>query len=1043
MGGGGSSPQGTIFELAHGNILSSLATFTAPGGVVPEAGLVLDSHGNLFGTTANGGSDLEGTIFKLAHGSTTITTLAPFLDDGANPETGVVMDSHGNLFGTTSFGGANGAGTVFEVVAGSGTVTTLASFNGVDGANPFGDLIIDSSGNLFGTAFAGGANNAGTIFEVAAGSTTITTLASFNGTDGSGPQAALVMDGSGNLYGTASGGGADGNGTVFKLAHGSTTITTLASFDGTDGSLPLSALVLDGSGNLFGTAALGGPTGNGTIFELAKGSSAVTTLASFNGTDGANPAAGVLMDGSGNLFGTTVNGGAFGLGTIFEVAAGSGTITTLASFDGTDGANPFVSPIMDSRGDLYGTTFGGGAFGAGTVFELPAGSGTIVTLATFDGTNGANTYSDLLLDSNNNLYGTTVTAGPGALGTVFELPGAASPTDQWTGANSAVDTNWSDDANWSIGSAPYPTQTVVFTNNATVKSFTSTVDAGFTNPVLNVNVDGTWGGTINVTSPLSVTGNLSLASGSFGGSGTVTIAGTGSQWTGGQIVVGSGGFVNAGTLNADTTTGSLVLTGAGTLTNIGRITEAGTHSLALESGATLDNAAGATLDFTNNGGVSQSGGGTLMNEGTLEKTGGTSTSTIASSFINNSGAITVQTGILALANAGGTSTGGTFNVSNGATLNLTGGAKVAYTGAYTGTGLGTVALSAGTLIVGTGGASFNMAGNLFQWTGGTIDVTQGTFTNEGTITYAGAHNVVLAGVGTMINNQQFIQTSTGKLMLENGTVLENATTGTYLIESNGGVGESGGGILVNVGTLEKSQGTGTSTIASSALTNEGTVAVASGTLAISAPVAQVTGKTLTAGTWTASGSATVSATLTITSAGSLTTIGSKAKVTLSGLNTAFTNLSGLTTIDKGGSFSLLGGQSFTTAAALTDKGGLVLGAGSVLTVSGSFTQTSTGALTIDMGGTHTAPTIGQLVSTTGTVTLAGSLTVTSTVLPAVGSSFEILDNEGNSALSGTFAGLPEGATFKVKVGSKTMTFQITYAGTDTDGGNNVVITRTA
>jgi hypothetical protein len=141
--------------------------------------------------------------------------------------------------------------------------------------------------------------------------------------------------------------------------------------------------------------------------------------------------------------------------------------------------------------------------------------------------------------------------------------------------------------------------------------------------------------------------------------------------------------------------------------------------------------------------------------------------------------------------------------------------------------------------------------------------------------------------------------------------------------------------------------------------------------------------------------------------------------------------------------TLLDGQSFTTAGPLTDRGQLILAPGSVLTVSGSFTQTASGTLTIELGGTDSAPTFGQLVSTTGTVALAGKLDFTSTVVPAVGSSFGILDNGGDSAISGTFAGLPEGSTFTVTAGGTTMTFQITYAGTDADGSHNVIITRTA
>jgi uncharacterized repeat protein (TIGR03803 family) len=1050
---GGAGGAGTVFEVAAASgTVTTLASFNGADGIYPEAGLIVDASGNLYGTTEGGGADGTGTIFDVAHGSSTITTLASFgYADGANPQSGLVMGSSGNLYGTTAGGGPSGAGTVFEIAAGSHAITPLASFDGAGGAAPSGNLVMDGSGNLYGTTSYGGASNDGTLFELAAGSGTIATIASFNGTDGMHPYGGLIMDGSGNLYGTTYGTPPGrrvlNDGTVFEVAKGSATITTLASFDGTDGANPDGALILDSGGNLYGTTVLGGPTwnptkhvyGDGTVFEVAKGSGTVTTLASFSGTNGQGPTGGVVMDGSGNLYGTTSQGGDAGYGTVFEMSAGNGTLTTLASFDNANGGGPSGSLIMDRSGNLYGTTYGGGAAGAGTVFELARASGTLATLASFDSTDGQGPEAGVVTDSSGNFYGTTTYGGASNLGTVFELP-ATAVLDQWTGASFAVDTNWSDGANWSTGASPAPGQPVLFTTNASVKDFTSTVDAGFTNVIGDLDIDSTWGGTITVNTALAVGGNFILGSGTFGSSGAVTISGSASQWTAGQIVVGSGGFTNNGTLTADATGGNLVLTGAGTLSNTGTITEAGTNSLVLENGATLSNGAGATFDLTNNASISQSGGGTFTSAGTLEKTGGTGTSTITSAF-SNSAQITVQTGTLALASAGGTSTGGTFNVSQGATLNLTGGSTVSYAGTYTGTGQGTVALNGGTLAVGTGGATFDMAGNLFQWTGGTIDVTSGTFTNAGTINDAGGGNVVLTGAGTLINQQQFLETSTGNVVLTKGTTLENAQGAIYLIESNGGITESGGGALVNAGTLVKSKGTGTSTIASSTLSNTGAVDVTHGTLDITATVAQVSGKNLTAGTWVVVGSSKVHSKLDITSATGFTTIGSKAGVTLSGLNTTFTNLTGLTTIAQGGSFSLLGGQSFTTAGALTDKGLLTLSPGSVLTVSGSFTQTATGKLTIELGGTNAAPTFGQLVSTTGTVTLAGSLTVTSTVVPTVGSSFELLDNGGDAAIGGAFAGLPEGTTFTVTAGTTTMTFQISYTGSDADGSQNIIITR--
>ncbi len=167
---------------------------------------------------------------------------------------------------------------------------------------------------------------------------TLTTLASFNGTNGDAPYAGLVMDGQGNLYGTTRYGGADGIGAVFEIANGSNAITNVASFNGSDGIYPEGSLILDSQGNLYGTAEYGGASGDGAVFEIARGSNTIIDLASFDGTDGISPEAGLVMDGQGNLYGTTVVGGATGDGTVFEIASGSNAITTLASFSGTNGA---------------------------------------------------------------------------------------------------------------------------------------------------------------------------------------------------------------------------------------------------------------------------------------------------------------------------------------------------------------------------------------------------------------------------------------------------------------------------------------------------------------------------------------------------------------------------------------------------------------------------------------------------------------------------------------------------------------------------------
>ncbi len=259
---------------------------------------------------------------------------------------------------------------MYEIAKGSNTITTLASFNGTGGEAPNDSgVILNDQGNLYGIHGGTPASGDGYVYEIAKGSNTITTLASLNGTNGGYPDGGVVLDGQGNLYGTTNFGGIDGDGTVFEIDKGSNTITTLASFNGTDGANPYASVILDGQGNLYGTTNFGGSYGDGTVFEIALGSNTITTLASFNGTDGANPIAGVILDSQGNLYGTTPYDGAYGSGTVYEIAKGSNTITTLTSFS-VNQSVPIGGLAIDGLGDLYGTTYLGGASNDGTVFEL-------------------------------------------------------------------------------------------------------------------------------------------------------------------------------------------------------------------------------------------------------------------------------------------------------------------------------------------------------------------------------------------------------------------------------------------------------------------------------------------------------------------------------------------------------------------------------------------------------------------------------------------------------------------------------------------------
>jgi uncharacterized repeat protein (TIGR03803 family) len=330
-------------------------------------------------------------------------------------------------------GGANHAGTVFKITPG-GRLTTLYSFcsqtNCTDGAKPYAGLVQAANGDLYGTTSGGGANgNYGTVFKITQGGM-LTTLYSFcsqtNCTDGATPFAGLVQAANGTFYGTTYGGGANGGyGTVFKITP-TGTLTTLHRFNGTDGATPYARLVQDTDGDFYGTTFFGGSNGNsGTIFKITP-TGTLTTLHSFNGTDGEGPVAGLVQAANGTFYGTTYGGGANGgYGTVFKITP-TGTLTTLHSFNGTDGDQPYAGLVQAADGDFYGTTGAGGANEYGTIFKITPG-GTLTTLYTFcsqtDCTDGALPYAGLVQDTDGDSYGTTWVGGSNITddGTVFRL----------------------------------------------------------------------------------------------------------------------------------------------------------------------------------------------------------------------------------------------------------------------------------------------------------------------------------------------------------------------------------------------------------------------------------------------------------------------------------------------------------------------------------------------------------------------------------------------------------------------------------------------
>src|SRR5277367_38696 len=319
----------------------------------PFDGIVFDAQGNLYGTTSEGGGTCEGmpcgSVFKLtpnSDGGWTETVLHRFKgSDGEMPYAGLVVDGAGNLYGTTPAGGSSGGGTAFELKRnsdGTWTEILLHTFclltNCADGQGPFAGLTLDAAANLYGTTSNGGSLGVGTVFKLtpnSGGTWTETVLLSFDGHDGAQPQAGVILDASGNLYGSTMLAGAGGGGTIFKMTpnpDGTWKEHVLYAFKaGRDGAGPQDGVTLDAAGNLYGTTSLGGSSGCqdgcGTIFKLSpkmNGGWKETVLRRFTKNDGATPYAGITFDASGNLYGTTRNGGSTNDGVVFKLVPRQG-----------------------------------------------------------------------------------------------------------------------------------------------------------------------------------------------------------------------------------------------------------------------------------------------------------------------------------------------------------------------------------------------------------------------------------------------------------------------------------------------------------------------------------------------------------------------------------------------------------------------------------------------------------------------------------------------------------------------------------------------
>ena len=376
---------------------------------------------------------------------------APYHDPNA-----IVVDARGNLYGVVA-GGTNGDGALWELASGATAATILANFNGSNGlvssSDPPAALLIDSHGDLFGAAFEGGIGfragpggvgsataTYGVVFELASGSNTITDVGQFSSVYPSGedPSDGLLLDGSGNLFGTTSAGGAEGQGTIWEIPSGGDSVTTLASFSDTSNpggeydDDPTGAIAIDSQGDLFGTVTAtnipNDSAAQGAVWELSAGAHQITNLGVFSGTNEFGNPDGLVRDSSGDLFG--VSGGDGGNGVVWEIPVG-GTLTSVASFSGASGSatDEYADTLAFAGGNLYGVSSDGGSGDGGTIWELTGGS--INTLYSFNGNaSDGDAPNSIAYDASTDLfYGTTMnTEGGAGHGTIYTFSPSSGAT---------------------------------------------------------------------------------------------------------------------------------------------------------------------------------------------------------------------------------------------------------------------------------------------------------------------------------------------------------------------------------------------------------------------------------------------------------------------------------------------------------------------------------------------------------------------------------------------------------------------------------------
>ena len=405
------SANATTFTMNTGVAYGSAYAITVQ---TPPTGLVCSVSN---GAGPVGAADVASVSIACVSNFTLLHTFAGGSSDGSDPYHILIQAGDGNFYGSTLAGGSSNGGTIYEISP-SGTETLFYSFASM----PWAGLIQGSDGDFYGTTASGGTSGRGTVFMLTPGGSE-TILYSFPA-GSSEPYCGVIQGSDGNFYGTTGANGTSDDGTVFKITpSGSETVLHTFAKTGTDGQIPYAGLIEGSDGNFYGTTYNGGAHGLGTVFKVTPGGTETVVYSFAGGSDGEHPYADVIQGSDGNFYGTTYQGGTGGYGTVFKITP-SGTETILYAFAGgtSDGAYPEAGLTQGSDGDLYGNTYQGGAFGLGTVFEITT-SGTETVLHSFAGgsSDGANPSANLVQSSDGNLYGSTGAGGTGGDGTFFKV----------------------------------------------------------------------------------------------------------------------------------------------------------------------------------------------------------------------------------------------------------------------------------------------------------------------------------------------------------------------------------------------------------------------------------------------------------------------------------------------------------------------------------------------------------------------------------------------------------------------------------------------